>query len=309
MMAEPKKPTERTGGWIALHRRILKHWLWTERREFSRAEAWIDILMAARWSDDSAQVLIGGELHTCQRGQCIYSVGTWAARWNWTESKVRRFLKLLKTDGMIDTQTTSKTTVITVCNFDAYQSERRTDDGQTDEQTDRQATTTEQGKQNEQGKTLFGGSPPPAGRSASKPKRQREPDPIWDALIASYYPDGLPDSHHSKVGKVTKDLKQQNADPIDIPIRKARMEAAWDGKACTMTALAGNWQQYAEDRPARGNNNHIPRRQGRVVSTPDKIAQADDDDALIREYSQRMIAKANAEEAKRLAVADTKGQR
>ena len=74
-------------GWIKIHRCISNHWIYTEKRSFSRFEAWIDILMTVNFSD--AQVLIKGKLYQVKRGQSILSMENWAKRWNWDKSKVR----------------------------------------------------------------------------------------------------------------------------------------------------------------------------------------------------------------------------
>ena len=108
-------------GWICLHRKLQDNPLWREQREFSRAEAWIDILMEARWNKEPAKILIRGTVYACNRGQCLYSLETWADRWGWTKSRARKYLTLLQKMGQIDTERDTRTTRLTVCNFDTYQ--------------------------------------------------------------------------------------------------------------------------------------------------------------------------------------------
>jgi len=117
-------------GWIKIHREIQDHWLWNERREYSRAEAWIDILLTVNHAE--SKVMIKGHLYTVKRGQSVNSLETWAKRWNWTRGRVKRFLELLKNDSMIEIKTDTKTTQLSVCNYDSYQDERNTDEHQTD---------------------------------------------------------------------------------------------------------------------------------------------------------------------------------
>ena len=116
-------------GWIKIHRCISNHWIYTEKRSFSRFEAWIDILMTVNFSD--AQVLIKGKLYQVKRGQSILSMENWAKRWNWDKSKVRRFMELLQKDSMIEIKTDNITTQLTVCNYESYQDERHTKETQT----------------------------------------------------------------------------------------------------------------------------------------------------------------------------------
>jgi hypothetical protein len=107
-------------GWIHLHRKIQFNFLWTEPRVFSKAEAWIDMLMEARYSENPAQMLIGSHLIECCQGQCIKSLDTWAARWHWNKSKVRRFFDLLQRVNQIRLENVTKTTRITICNYETY---------------------------------------------------------------------------------------------------------------------------------------------------------------------------------------------
>lgn len=118
-----------SNGWIKVHRQIQTHWLYTEKREFSPFEAWVDILLNVNHAD--AKVLIQGTLYEVKRGESINSLDTWAKRWNWGKSKVRRFLKTLENDKMIVLKNETKTTRLTVCNYDSYQDERNANETQT----------------------------------------------------------------------------------------------------------------------------------------------------------------------------------
>jgi hypothetical protein len=116
-------------GWIKVHRQIQSHWLYTDKREFSYFEAWIDILLTVNHAD--AKTMIQGTLYEVKRGQSINSLDTWAKRWKWSKSKVRRFLKTLEIDSMIETKSETITTRLTVCNYDSYQDERNAGETQT----------------------------------------------------------------------------------------------------------------------------------------------------------------------------------
>jgi hypothetical protein len=112
-------------GWLKIHRCITNHWLYTENRVFSKYEAWLDILITVNYSD--AKVLIKGKLYDVKRGQSILSMESWAKRWNWDKSKVRRFMELLQNDAMIVLKTDNTTTHLTVCKYESYQDERHAD--------------------------------------------------------------------------------------------------------------------------------------------------------------------------------------
>jgi hypothetical protein len=109
-------------GWIKLHRSIKDHWLYTEDRVFSKFEAWNDILLSVNFAD--AKQVIKGKIYNIKRGESTMSLETWAKRWNWDKSKVRRFLTLLQSDGMIVVNSDNITTHLSVCNYASYQDER-----------------------------------------------------------------------------------------------------------------------------------------------------------------------------------------
>ena len=81
-------------GWIKIHRSITDHWLYNEKRTYSKLEAWYDLLLNVNYSD--TKTIIKGKLYDVKRGQSIMSLDSWAKRWNWDKSKVRRFLNVLQ---------------------------------------------------------------------------------------------------------------------------------------------------------------------------------------------------------------------
>lgn len=107
-------------GWIALHRKIQENFLWNESRKFSKAEAWIDILMEAQHSEKPQEVAFGMTVLTCNYGESLKSIATWAKRWKWSRNKVYRFLEMLEKCGMIVTKNERVTTRLTVCNYSRY---------------------------------------------------------------------------------------------------------------------------------------------------------------------------------------------
>ena len=113
-------------GWISLHRQFENHWLWTEKRVFSKAEAWIDILLSVNHSEQ--KVVIKQVVYTVKRGDSIMSLDSWSNRWGWNKSKVRRFFTTLQSDSMIVTKSETQTTRLTVCNYDSYQVTQNADE-------------------------------------------------------------------------------------------------------------------------------------------------------------------------------------
>lgn len=105
-------------GWIRIHRSIQQNWIWKDPIKFSW---WMDILLNVNYSD--SKVNIGFELYDCKRGQSIMSLQSWADRWKVSKDTARNFLRLLEKDGMILHEGLGKTTRITVCKYEEYQSD------------------------------------------------------------------------------------------------------------------------------------------------------------------------------------------
>ncbi|HII0784917.1 TPA: DnaD domain protein [Staphylococcus aureus] len=117
-------------GWISIDRSIQNHWLFKEKRTFSKFEEWIYLLMEANHS--KAKVPIGNQIVTVERGQRLTSILTLSDLFNWSRFKVKTFLDLLESDGMLEVKTTSKYTLITIVNYDFYQSEQGRNQHQND---------------------------------------------------------------------------------------------------------------------------------------------------------------------------------
>ncbi|EGQ3902553.1 hypothetical protein GH126_05040 [Staphylococcus pseudintermedius] len=131
-------------GWISLHRSIENHWLYQEDRVFSKFEAWLHLLLVANHKDN--KVTIGNQLVEVKRGQKLTSVLTLSDLWVWSRTKTNSFLELLKKDNMIDIKKTSKYTLITIVNYDFYQSDEGRKKHQIEHQKDIKKTSTEHQK-------------------------------------------------------------------------------------------------------------------------------------------------------------------
>ena len=109
--------------YIPISRRLFEHQLWCEERIYSRFEAWLDLIQSARFED--TKQLIGNRFIEVKRGQILASLRFLAGRWQWSTKKVNSFLDLLIQDKMIIKETPKETgqTVITICNYDKYNSQ------------------------------------------------------------------------------------------------------------------------------------------------------------------------------------------
>ena len=82
-------------GYIALWRKIEDHEFYKEKREYSKLEAWIDILLETQHCEEPKDVVIKMKVFKCYYGESLKSLRTWGSRWGWSEAKVKRFFNLL----------------------------------------------------------------------------------------------------------------------------------------------------------------------------------------------------------------------
>ena len=106
-------------GWISLHRKVLDHPFYKEKRTFSKFEAWIDLLLMASHKD--TQFMLGNELIEIEKGSFVTSEIKLMERWGWGKAKLRSFLEMLENDSMIVKKSDRKKTTISICNYCVYQ--------------------------------------------------------------------------------------------------------------------------------------------------------------------------------------------
>lgn len=112
-MAKDKK------GYIKLHRVLQDNPLWMAE-PFSKGQAWVDLLLSANHEDN--EFILGNVIISTKRGQFFTSELKIAAKWRWSRKKVRAYLALMETLKMATTEATTKGTIITIENYEFYQS-------------------------------------------------------------------------------------------------------------------------------------------------------------------------------------------
>lgn len=90
--------------------------------EFSEREAFLWLVSEAAWKPRTARA--GRVVVDLDRGQLCASVRFIAAAWGWSKSRVDRFLKRLENRDMLTTSSGTGQLVITLCNYDKFQSFR-----------------------------------------------------------------------------------------------------------------------------------------------------------------------------------------
>jgi len=103
-------------GWVCLHRSLADHWIY-EDPDFLKI--WVSMLFKA--NHETKTTLFNGSLVTVERGQFVFGRIKFAAETNISESKIRKALKLLKTDQMISQQNSSKYSIISILNYEDHQ--------------------------------------------------------------------------------------------------------------------------------------------------------------------------------------------
>lgn len=128
-------------GWVRFYRQIRDHWLWAEK-PFSPGQAFMDMVLCARWRDREQTFM--GRRFSLKRAQLLTTHRQLGRDWGWDHKRVGRFLQLLIDCSMIlkqdfkacpehDQPVTAKRPtnappnapaciVITICNFERYQS-------------------------------------------------------------------------------------------------------------------------------------------------------------------------------------------
>lgn len=125
-------------GYIKLNREIQDSWLWNEK-PFSRAQAWIDLLLLANYKDKKE--LYRGNLVYRKRGQVACSMLWLSKRWGWSREKVKKFLTTLVQDEMATIETTTQATTITIENYAKWQDCTTTEPTAQRQPTDNPPTT------------------------------------------------------------------------------------------------------------------------------------------------------------------------
>ncbi|MCD3204030.1 DnaA N-terminal domain-containing protein [Clostridium botulinum] len=103
-------------GWIKIYRNIQEHWIWQNPQKL---KWWLDILLLANYKDN--KFLLGNEVITIERGEHHTSELKLAERWGVSKTTVRKFLKLLEEENMIELKKSKKGTTFKVTNYNDYQ--------------------------------------------------------------------------------------------------------------------------------------------------------------------------------------------
>jgi len=108
--------------YFRINRALLSHDSWLCEK-FTRGQAWVDLIGHARWK--AGHCVVSGRRINLDRGQLCWSILQLSKRWTWSYGKVKRFLNELQDSNQIDYQNITVTTLISITNYDSYQSGER----------------------------------------------------------------------------------------------------------------------------------------------------------------------------------------
>ena len=105
-------------GYVKIHRDLMYDSIWTSET-FTRGMAWVHLIMLA--NANPGYVRKRGARIDLARGSVGYSIKELSRCFDWSESKTRRFIKELESDGKITVKKTSVSCTITLVNYDFWQ--------------------------------------------------------------------------------------------------------------------------------------------------------------------------------------------
>ena len=130
-----------TKGWIKLHRKFLD-WGWYKHSDTK--SIFIHLLLIANNQDNEWNNI------TVKRGQTITSLPHLSRDTGISIQSIRTCLNRLKSTGEITDKSTNKYRIITIINYDTYQSQKETINRQINNQTNRQSTGNQQATNSKQ---------------------------------------------------------------------------------------------------------------------------------------------------------------
>jgi hypothetical protein len=126
-------------GWIKLHRKILCSDIFQNEKLF---KVFMYCLLKATHSDH--EIKVGRQKVKLTPGQFVFGRKKAALELDMKESSARDYFEILKEDNVITIKSTNKYSVITVVNWDIYQSKEEEADSKSDSKSDNKATAERQ---------------------------------------------------------------------------------------------------------------------------------------------------------------------
>jgi hypothetical protein len=240
-------------GYLKIYRSFYSHWLWEERRSFSKAEAFLDLLQLA--AIVPTKRMVSGSLIELEQGELVGSVRYLGDRWTWGKDKVAAFMKMLESDGMIRRVTRHGETVVILCNYKEYNGKA---DARPDSKSDRGQTEARQRPDNiEEGKE---------GKTTTTCKPARKPEqphlPIVDAAAGKPTPNDWINPIKAKINAIhpkwtkrpTWDVREEHSLFDNRNVWLAVTDDDWTLLKAYMDAwIPEHWRNNPRDMPQPDN--------------------------------------------------------
>ena len=108
-------------GYLGIFRKFFDHEFWKEKRQYSKAEAWIDLMQCARYGEKPENLLDKRGAYVLEYGDVYISSRYLGERWLWSRTKVTKFLEYLeKRESITYRKKDSHRTIINITNLKSY---------------------------------------------------------------------------------------------------------------------------------------------------------------------------------------------
>jgi len=228
-------------GWVKAHRRMLNSWVFGKSK---RLYLWMWCLLRAAYSPHWWR----GEVQL-EPGQFVFGRQRAADVLDLSVSEVRLLMSQFEKRNMIVRKRTSQYSIITIVNWETYQSNENENHQQTTSGPPaghQRATTYKKDKKDK--KNTCGDKP-------------REPNPVWDAVCAEW---GLsPDTKNdrTRIGEFTAGFtaKLKGADPSEIHRRRMAVRAQWKDGTDTPGSVLKHWDEFGGGGKPQSNKPRCPK--------------------------------------------------
>lgn len=218
-------------GWIKLHRKLL-NWEWYS--DINTTRLFIHLLLVANRQPKSWRGLV------IRRGQILTSRAKLSEETGLTDRQIRTSLTRLKSTSELTIHSTNKETVISLCNYDTYQTCEPSSDQQNDQQDVTQATSNRPTNEQEY-------------------KEIKEERSILDQVLINF-----PILDTPEFRKAWEDKEEHRKERKDKPLRATTMKAKfrefaeWGVEvaiAGIQESISNNWQGvfYPKAHPAKSS--------------------------------------------------------
>jgi hypothetical protein len=214
---------------------------WLEPREFSRWEAWVDVIQLAAFRARQHGTALG-VVHL-ERGEFVASLRYLADRWTWTVKKVRNWISTLSKWARLRAQREEAAgTVYLIVNYDRYQTTGA--DADDEKGTGSGIARAQQGHKKEAVKQLVGET-----NKAVKSSAAVAPPLViahsWTAEGCAWWQETVGRMNPGRFGKALKPAVDQHGWPaVKIALVRWVIEKQATGGQLKLEWFADAWAQY-----------------------------------------------------------------